>query len=201
MSEGRWIVCAVEAEGARGWRKRINDESGRISEEREGERNSRRRIGQKMEREGKNERCDRHLREPSKTPLWRKEGKKENWQQRRGSKRVLTDILHLMKSYLATSLRHEYTPRPDKHPAAELFMSENAIIRHTNVASGMRALKQHNTHTHKQFHHVNIKPTAFFCRLSGRHWPRFNVPFDLPVCTAASAQKICVFATAAKPQR
>lgn len=81
-----------------------------------------------------------------------KKGKKANWQQRQGSKRVLTDILHLMKSYLATLARHththEHTPRPDKHFAAELFMSENAIIRHTNVASGgVRALKQHNTHT------------------------------------------------------
>lgn len=106
MSEDRWIVCAFDAEGANGWRNRKNDESGRIWEEREGARHSGGRIGQKMERDGENERCDRHLREPSKTPLWRKEGGEENWQQRQGSKRVLTDTLHLMKSYLATSVRH-----------------------------------------------------------------------------------------------
>lgn len=81
--------------------------------------------------------------------------------EKKGEKRELTTVAReqtcfdrhpaldeILPCHFGETHTHEHTPRPDKHPAAELFMSENAIIRHTNVASGgVRALEQHNTHT------------------------------------------------------
>lgn len=102
-----------------------------------------------MEREGKNERC------VSQGAI------KNSTVEKRREKRELTTAAReqtcfdrhpaldkILPCHFVETHTHEHTPRPDKHPAAELFMSENAIIRHTNVSSGgMRALEQHNTHT------------------------------------------------------